>query len=279
MNIKTSRLVILFLLFATSCKGNTGLVTEKKIVYQFPNTSVVEKIPQDCMAKEDDKLINAASGVESFFLNVVGDEVTEKDENSYGKMFNDAFRKDLKFVTDVNMNRLQVILKKLTPYVQRKGISYSIILVKNDNDVNAWTHAGGYIYVTTGLMKFVNSDDELAFCIAHEIGHNENEHCKASVQRIKTAKNMGATNEMTGMASTIFSAVFAAFNQPQETASDLAGVYLMYKAGYEPQKALDFFDKMSKNEQPNALEKMLRSHPFATERRACLQTYINNAVQ
>ena len=276
MNQKLFFILSLFIL--TSCKGGNKYIEQNK-TYLFPNTSVVKSIPKECLNKEDDQLINAASGLESFLLNVVSDEVTVKDENSYGQKFNAVFKKDLVFVEDNNLQQLQNILKKLSPYIERKDIQYTISLVKNDSDVNAWTHAGGYIYVTTGLLKFVNSEDELAFCIAHEIGHNENAHCKASVQRIKTAENLGVSSDLSGMASAVYSTIFAAFNQPQEMESDLAGVYLAYKAGYDPEKALEFFDKLSLNEKPNALEKMIRSHPFASERKTCLQNYLNNAVQ
>lgn len=272
-------LFFIFLFFVvTSCNGNNQSIEQKR-TYLFPNTSVVKSIPKECIRKEDDQLINVASGFESLLLNVVADKVTIKDENSYGQKFNTLFKKDLVFLKDNNQIRLQNILKKLTSNVARKDIIYSITLVKNDSDVNAWTHAGGFIYVTTGLMKFVKSEDELAFCIAHEIGHNENNHCKATVQRIKTAVNMGASTDMVDMATSVYSYVFAAFNQPQEIESDLAGVYLTYKAGYNPEKALDFFDKLSINEKPNALEKITRSHPFALERKSCLQNYLSKAIQ
>ena len=271
-------ILILCLFIATACKGQSQVVEEKK-AYIFPNTSIVASIPEECIKKDGDQLINAASGFESFLLNIVADEVTVKDENNYGQQFNKVLKKDLLLVIDSNLIQLQTLLKKLTKHIERKDIIYTIALVKNDSDVNAWTHAGGFIYVTTGLMNFVNSEDELAFCIAHEIGHNENEHCKASVQRIKTAENMGVSSDLSGMASAVYSTIFAAFNQPQEMESDLAGVYLAYKAGYDPEKALDFFEKLSANEEPNALEKMIRSHPFASERKTCLQNYLNNAVQ
>jgi predicted Zn-dependent protease len=269
---------LLLFLTVIACKGFSQSVEQKK-AYIFPNTSIVKSIPKDCFENEDDQLITAASGLESFFLNVFSDEVSIYDENNYGKKFNQLFIKDLVFLKDSNLVLLQNILKKLTPYCSRKEISYTVALVQNDSDVNAWTHAGGYIYITTGLLKFVNTEDELAFCIAHEIGHNENEHCKATVQRIKTAINMGASAEMADMATSMYSSIFAAFNQPQEIESDLAGVYLAYKAGYNPEKALAFFDKLSLNEQPNALEKMIRSHPFASERKIGLQCYLNHAIQ
>lgn len=261
-----------------SCNGGNQS-EDKKTVYHFPNTSVINTIPQYCISKNDDQLINAASGLESFLLNTVSDEVTIKDENSYGKVFNDIFKKDMVFIKDNNLIHLQNILKKLTLYISRKDINYTISLVKNDSDINAWTHAGGYIYVTSGLMRFVNSDDELAFCIAHEIGHNENEHCKAIVQRLKTAENIGVSSDLAGMATDMYSSVFAAFNQPQEIESDLAGIYLAYKAGYDPLKSLDFFEKLSLNEVPESLDKFMRSHPFAYERSNCLGQYLKNSKE
>jgi predicted Zn-dependent protease len=267
---------IILLVCAISCNGSEQPKV-KRIGYGFPNTSVVNSIPQDCINKEDDKLINAGSSFESFLLNTVADKVSAEDENIYGHQFNSFFKKDMSFIKDNNLIRIQNILNKLTPYISRKDISYTISLVKDDSDVNAWTHVGGFIYVTTGLLKFINSDDELAFCIAHELGHNENEHCKATVQRIKTAENMGISFGTASMATNIYSSIFAAFNQPQEMEADIAGVYLVYQAGYDPIRSLDFFDKLSHNENADAIEKILRSHPFASERRFCLKTYLNNA--
>lgn len=276
--MKISLMFTLTLCILSSCKGDTQPIASKK-KYNFPNTSVITTIPVDCMDKEENQLINTASNLESLLLNIVGDEVTQKEEISFGKKINDIIKKDNPFINDERLVKLQQILNKLTPHIQRSDIKYTISLIKNDLEINAWTHAGGYIYVTTGLINFVQSEDELAFCIAHEIGHNENKHCMAAVQRIKTAENMGATPDLAGMAYTIYSSIFAAFNQPQEIESDLAGLYLVYKAGYDPERALDFFEKLSIQEQPNALEKMLRSHPFALERSSCLKDYLNNAVQ
>lgn len=276
--MKPSLLFTLTLSILSSCQGNSQSVASKR-KYNFPNTSVITTIPVNCIDKEDNKLINTASSLESLLLNIVGDVVTNKEEISYGKKINDVIKKDNLFINDEKLVKLQQILNKLTPHIRRSDIKYTIALVKNDQEINAWTHAGGYIYVTTGLINFVQSEDELAFCIAHEIGHNENKHCMAAVQRIKTAENMGATPDLAGMAYTIYSSIFAAFNQPQEMESDLAGLYLVYKAGYAPERALDFFEKLSIQEQPNALEKMLRSHPFAMERSSCLKDYLNNAAQ
>ncbi|MFN8297306.1 MAG: M48 family metallopeptidase [Chitinophagales bacterium] len=270
------KFLLIFVLIYNTC--NAGNNTENpKPLYYFPYTSIVESIPDECIIKDDDQLINDASSLESIFLNTVSDEVTVKDEISYGKTFNDIFKAKCVFVRDNNYLRLQKIFKMLLPFVSRKELHYSIMLVQDDSDINAWTHAGGYIYVTTGLMKFVNSDDELAFCIAHEIGHNENKHCKAIVQRLKTASNFGVSRDLADIASDLYSSVFAAFNQPQEVESDLAGVYLAYRAGYNPVKSLDFFKKLSLSDNHDSIDKFISSHPFPSERSYCLKQYLEKA--
>ena len=65
-------ILILCLFIATACKGQSQVVEEKK-AYIFPNTSIVASIPEECIKKDGDQLINAASGFESFLLNIVAD--------------------------------------------------------------------------------------------------------------------------------------------------------------------------------------------------------------
>ena len=56
-----------------------------------------------------------------------------------------------------------------------KQFHYTFHVVDNP-DVNAFSLPGGFIYVNTGLLNFVHSDDELAAVLAHEIGHADHHH-------------------------------------------------------------------------------------------------------
>ena len=80
--------------------------------------------------------------------------------------------KEFKLLDDAEAKaRIQEIVSKIVPYTQRPNINYDVRLL--DTDIaNAFSLPGGTIYVTRGLLDEVQSDDELAGVLAHEIGHN-----------------------------------------------------------------------------------------------------------
>jgi beta-barrel assembly-enhancing protease len=270
---------ILFLLAGYACNGS-GNIKEpvNKDSYVFPHKSVIGELPADCVASEEDQLIELGSGLEDILLGAFSKPVTTADELKYGKKMAIAMREDMIFIEDSRTEKLRTMLNKMKPYLARKDIPYTISLV-DDTLVNAFTHAGGNIYVTTGLLKFVETDDELAFVIAHEIGHNENEHCRKSVQRLMTATAIMGDEDIGGIANSLLRAVFAPFDQHQELDADLSGVYLAFAAGYDPKRSEDFFRKLAKNEEENIIDKFLRSHPWSAERQSCVNSYLNNARQ
>ena len=57
----------------------------------------------------------------------------------------------------------------------RPDINYQFKIIDTD-DINAFSLPGGFIYVNFGLLNFVNSDDELAGVMGHEMGHVERRH-------------------------------------------------------------------------------------------------------
>ncbi len=68
-----------------------------------------------------------------------------------------------------------------------KPFHYTFHVVENP-DVNAFSLPGGFIYVNTGLLKFVHSDDELAAVLAHEIGHADHHHVITLMREQKKAQ-------------------------------------------------------------------------------------------
>ena len=68
-----------------------------------------------------------------------------------------------------------------------KPFHYTFNVVENP-DVNAFSLPGGFIYVNTGLLKFVHSDDELAAVLAHEIGHADHHHVITLMREQKKAQ-------------------------------------------------------------------------------------------
>lgn len=81
------------------------------------------------------------------------------------------------------LSHLEKVCSTLVADTTRHHVTYHFRYL-DDDDINAFSSPNGYIYVTRGLMEIIESDDELAFVIAHEMGHIELKH---SVIRYKQA--------------------------------------------------------------------------------------------
>lgn len=133
---------------------------------------------------------------------------------------------------------------------------YTFKVVESD-DVNAFSLPGGTIYVFTGLLKFCESDDELAGVLAHEIAHAEQRHIatlrkeqakmeKFTLPLILAAiftggASLGPLAAGTGLVGT---AITNGWSQKAETSSDYAAYQYLTKSDYEPTGLLSFMERL-----------------------------------
>ena len=195
--------------------------------------------------------------------------LSDDEENAIGKEMDKQISRDLRFTKERNFN-LKGIVKKLLKYVDRKDINYNYKVVKTD-EVNAYAIAGGYMYVNTGILDFLDNENEMAFVLAHEISHNEKKHCIKRVQYAALASSVDPSfGEVVQMAYNMYATPFSKYD---EFEADENGVMLMEKAGYDKSGAVTFFDKLEKLEkeygidQRDAVNDFISSHPTAKERR------------
>lgn len=146
-------------------------------------------------------------------------------------------------------------------------------LIKTDS-VNAFATPGGFVMVTAGLVKQLQSEDELAFILAHEIAHVARHHHYRVVirQRLadKAAKNLqAATGEAADAALSQVSAQIYArgLDKASEFEADRLGVELMTQVGYDPAAALGVLERLQriKGEDPR-VELLMSTHPSAADR-------------
>jgi predicted Zn-dependent protease len=152
------------------------------------------------------------------------------------------------------------------------GFNYQLYLVESD-EVNAFT-AGGKIFVFTGILDAIESDDELASVLGHEIYHNELGHINKKLRRQVVLNQLmkSKRGKYAGLAMVVFG---GSFNQDEETLCDLHGVDLAIEAGYNACSAINFWKRISKTEKSNNLSKWLRSHPFGKQRINCIQHHLS----
>ncbi|WP_421812721.1 M48 family metallopeptidase [Flagellimonas sp.] len=174
--------------------------------------------------------------------------------------------------------KVEEILQKITKNVSRKGINYKLSILKSD-EINAFATLGGYLYITTGLLDFVDSYDELAFIIGHEVAHEDRLHTQRKVTKLTLSTDLGGMTRMEGfaeIASKINKTLAPPFDQIDEYEADKVGFELAKAAGYDVNRFADFFKKLERYEKQDLLRKLTSTHPFAEHRKNCIHSYIDN---
>ncbi len=174
--------------------------------------------------------------------------------------------------------KVEEILQKISKNVSRKGVNYKLSILKSD-EINAFATLGGYLYITTGLLDFVDSYDELAFIIGHEVAHEDRLHTQRKVTKLTLSTDLGDMTRMEGfakIASKINKTLAPPFDQIDEYEADKIGFELAKAAGYDVNRFADFFKKLERYEKQDLLRKLTSTHPFAEHRKNCVHSYIDN---
>ncbi len=182
--------------------------------------------------------------------------------------------------TDPLLNQwVQNVSQKLWAETARKDVPYSVKILQ-DNDINAFSTVGGFVYVNSGLLDFVQSDDELAGVIGHETGHIERRH-------VVTMQNKSQLlNLLFGIAS-LFSpiiynfgnlmqaGVLAKISRQDELQADEYGLLLMSRGGYDPEAMLSMQQHLGalEGEHNDLVNKYFEDHPGSGARVAHLLGY------
>lgn len=145
--------------------------------------------------------------------------------------------------------------------------------VMETDEVNAFASGENEICVYTGLLKFVNDDDELAGIIAHEMGHIVNNHvAKQSVVSTITSHliNRSQLNSKVKTGAYIANQLsMLKMSRTQEYEADITGVDLMTKAGYNPLAMVSVLYKISGN-----YVDFIQTHPSGDKRTMYSYDYI-----
>src|SRR5947209_3219462 len=155
-------------------------------------------------------------------------------------------------------------------------VPFTIKVIDSD-DINAFALPGGFFYVNSGLILAADEEAELAGVMAHEIGHVAACHAARENTRSNLAQIMTiplifiggpigySAYEGAGLAVPL---TFLHFSRGFEAEADHLGVEYMYKAGYDPQAFVSFFEKIQAQEKkkPGTISKAFATHPQNQER-------------
>ena len=119
-------------------------------------------------------------------------------------------------------------------------------MVLDSEDINAFTTGGGYVYITRGIMNYLNSEAELAAVLGHEIGHVTARH-PVRQQSKSTLSNIGAaalgiftgSADLAGLANYAGAALVSGYGRDQELEADRLGAEYLTKTGFAPESMID----------------------------------------
>ena len=159
-----------------------------------------------------------------------------------------------------------------------KNFAWEFNLV-NDSQVNAFCMPGGKIVVYEGLMQLVSSDDELAVVVGHEVAHavakHSNERMSQQLMAQYGAQILGqALSNKSAAVQQIGNSVYGLgaqygvmlpFSRKHESEADYMGLVFMAMAGYNPEVAVNFWQKMSAGKSGSTPE-FMSTHPSDASR-------------
>lgn len=138
-----------------------------------------------------------------------------------------------------------------------------------DKTPNAWCMPGGKVAVYTGILPYTKDETGLAVVMSHEIAHAIAEHGREQAS-YSVLQNLGGSilNSMglsTGIYNGASNLVLLSYSREHETEADELGLIFMKLAGYNPNYAITFWEKM-KSSSNNAQLEFLSTHPSDTTR-------------
>lgn len=149
------------------------------------------------------------------------------------------------------------------------AFSWRIRIIKDDTTLNAFCAPGGFIYFYTGILKYLESEDQLAGVMAHEMAHADKRHSTDAMTREFGAQLLLdlVFGQGKGQLARIATGVAnLSYGREAEKESDEFSVRWLYNTSYNPAGGAGFFEKMQKQGQGAKIPEFLSTHPSSDSR-------------
>lgn len=155
----------------------------------------------------------------------------------------------------------------------REEFAWEFKIIENDSVLNAFATPGGYIYVYTGLIKYLDQEDDLMGVLGHEIAHADLRHTSRNLQRqygiqvllgLLVGEDASQLESIAGQIAG--TAAGLSFSREFETEADARSVDYLASTQYACNAAASFFQKLIDQGQAGSTPQFLSTHPSPDNR-------------
>ena len=187
-------------------------------------------------------------------------ELSDTEEIALGKRVDEYIQHQFYLRNDPELSKeLTDITQRLTAVSDRKTLPFTCDIIQSYS-INAFSAPGGHIYVTEGLLKFAETEDEVAGIIGHEVAHASMRH--ASKLYREFIEILSQRDKGTDFAETLL--LFNCHLEEFEKEADTTGVLYAHKAGFDPNGLPDFLERHLDLLIQNGVFGLLRFGSFTT---------------
>jgi predicted Zn-dependent protease len=160
------------------------------------------------------------------------------------------------------------------------------VRIVESGDLNAFTLPGGHVYITSAMLRLTESEAEMAFVLAHELGHVAARHATREATRGQLLELgtvplsvLGGWSgfAIRGLAGPSAKLGFLKGSREFESQADRLGIDYLDRSGYDPTAAVDVFERIEATERkrPGALARLYEDHPVTASRIEHTQKHLN----
>jgi len=189
--------------------------------------------------------------------------MSENQEIAVGRQADEQVKKQYQvFESKALQDYVNRVGQRLAKQSHRPGLHYRFTVL-DSAEINAFALPGGYVYITRGIMAYLNSEAELAAVVGHEIGHVTARH-GVRQQSAAQAANIGLTiasifvpqintNLGQNLANLMGGALLSGYGREQELEADRLGAQYLARADYDPQAIISVL-RVLKNQELKDIE-------------------------
>ncbi len=205
--------------------------------------------------------------------------LSDRQETQIGaQMHQNLLSQGVTLSSDAALNRyVNTIGQRLIPFNRRANLPYNFYIVQ-DKNVNAFATMGGYVYVTTGLLRTADNEAQVASVMGHEMGHIERKHLLQQIRQTMLAQGFASAllgQNRSQLASIgVDLLVRRPLSREDEYQADQVGLRMIRDASYATSAMPAFMRKLLQSS--GGTSTILSTHPAVPDRLKALDRAIRS---